>query len=81
MSNQDQKKKFKVAKMTPPEKDVYNPNVSREPDPYNMTNAASSSDCTGLIPTPPITEEEMESYMSIYDYQPPNVMDREEEKK
>lgn len=76
MPEQEPKKKFYVAKMTPPEKDVQNPNLSKEHDPFNMTNASSYSDCTGLIPTPPLTEEEEESYMSIYDYQPPDVWDR-----
>lgn len=28
---------------------------------------ASATECTGLIPTPPLSEEEAESYSDIYD--------------
>ncbi|MBE7048485.1 MAG: hypothetical protein E7393_03830 [Ruminococcaceae bacterium] len=63
----------KIPKTTPPEKD-FSPNERQEEyDKFELCNACSSTDCTGLIPTPPQTEEEMESYMAIYDYQPPNV--------
>ncbi len=36
-----------------------------------LAHAASSTDCTGLIPTPATTEEERESYEAIYPFQPP----------
>ena len=42
-------------------------------DKFNLANACSAGDCTGLIPTPPMTEEEEESYMYIYDYRPPDA--------
>lgn len=31
-----------------------------------LTNAASTTDCTGLMPTPAYTEEQRESYDAIY---------------
>lgn len=33
---------------------------------------ASSGDCTGLMPTPPHTDEELESYDALYPLYPPN---------
>lgn len=38
-----------------------------------LSNAASSMDCTGLIPAAPTTDAELESYESIYHYLPPKV--------
>jgi len=36
-----------------------------------LTHAASSQDCTGLIPTPPLNPEAVESYEEIYPFLPP----------
>ncbi len=33
---------------------------------YDLNNASSSTDCTGLIPTPPQSEEELASYDAIF---------------
>ncbi len=35
----------------------------------DVVNAASSTDCTGLIPSAPQNQFEEESYKAIYDYQ------------
>lgn len=37
-------------------------------------NASSATECTGLIAHAPLTEEELESFMDIYDFSPPNVI-------
>lgn len=37
-----------------------------ESDLCDTDNVASATECTGLIPTPPITKEEAESYTEIY---------------
>jgi hypothetical protein len=37
-----------------------------------LSHAASSTDCTGLMPTPATTEEEREAYQAIYPYKPPS---------
>lgn len=42
-----------------------------------LTNAASTTDCTGLMPTPAFTEEQRKSYDAIYHFKttpanPPN---------
>lgn len=38
-----------------------------------LSHAASSTDCTGLMPTPANTEEERDSYEAIYHFEPPNL--------
>lgn len=37
-------------------------------------NAGSATECTGLIAHAPLTEEELESFMDIYDFSPPMVI-------
>ena len=38
-----------------------------------LANAASTQDCTGLIPSAPLNEAELEAYDEIYKYQAPEV--------
>lgn len=38
-----------------------------------LSNAASASDCTGLIPSLPASEAELESYNDVYQYRPPEI--------
>lgn len=40
---------------------------------YDLNNAMSSTECTGLIPTPPQSEEERESYNAIFHYALPEI--------
>ena len=35
-----------------------------------LGNSCSAMDCTGLIPSPPASEAERESYEEVYHYQP-----------
>ncbi len=56
------------------------PEIEKEYDKFETTNACSAHDCTGLIPTPPATDEEMESYMEIYDYRAPDVQSPDDKK-
>ncbi|MGF0031829.1 hypothetical protein ACQRBN_02525 [Bariatricus sp. SGI.154] len=37
-----------------------------------LSNAASMQDCTGLIPSEPVSVEEIESYEELYHFLPPN---------
>lgn len=37
-----------------------------------LTNAASSQDMTGLIPSEPVSEAELQSYEELYHFLPPN---------
>lgn len=47
---------------------------------FDFINASSSTDCTGLIPTPPVSNAEHESYLEVYDYKP-HVQNNPREKK
>ena len=38
-----------------------------------LSNAASMQDCTGLIPSEPVSVAELESYEELYHYLPPNA--------
>ena len=38
-----------------------------------LSNAASTQDCTGLIPSGPVNENELEAYETVYHYQPPRI--------
>lgn len=38
-----------------------------------LANAASTQDCTGLIPSAPQNTGELESYDALYKYQPPEI--------
>ena len=45
-----------------------------------LANAASSQDCTGLIPSLPISRAELDSYEDVYHYQPPKVPVKKDER-
>ncbi len=47
-----------------------------------LGNAASTMECTGLIPSGPVSEAELESYEAIYRFRPPVIkaVDPEAEK-
>lgn len=38
-----------------------------------LTHAASTQDCTGLIPSAPLSDAELESYEAIYPFEPPKL--------
>ena len=44
-----------------------------------LANAASTTDCTGLIPAAPISKEEKDAYKDVYLYTPPELPDSEKE--
>ncbi len=44
--------------------------VSDFTDEVDLLYAISASDCTGLIPSMPHYEDEMESYKQVYDFAP-----------
>ncbi|MBQ2696050.1 MAG: hypothetical protein IJF61_01970 [Clostridia bacterium] len=55
--------------------------IEREYDHLDLGNAASATECTGLIMRPPATDEELESYLSIADFRAPNVISEKEKNK
>lgn len=38
-----------------------------------LGNSASNNDCTGLIPSAPISKSEVQSYEDVYHFTPPEV--------
>lgn len=42
----------------------------------DFTTASSATDCTGLIQIPPQNEAEHDSYMDVYQYQPPKPVQK-----
>lgn len=42
-----------------------------------LANAASTTDCTGLIPSEPMSKAERDSYEDVYKYTPPETAIRE----
>lgn len=38
-----------------------------------LANAASTTDCTGLIPSEPMSKAERDSYEDVYKYTPPKT--------
>ena len=43
-----------------------------------LATAASTTECTGLIPFIALSEDERESYESIFHFEPPKLRDRTE---
>lgn len=39
---------------------------------FNLANAGSATDCTGLIQTGPLSDYEREAYKAIYSYEGPD---------
>ena len=46
-------------------------------DKFDLTNAATIHECTGLIQQIPLTDEEFASYHDLYDYGPKQVENEE----
>ena len=44
-----------------------------------LSNAASTQDCTGLIPSAPVNEDELTSYETVYHYLPPQIKNAQKE--
>ena len=40
---------------------------------FNLSNACSPSECTGLITVPAEDEQQLENFMDIYDFGPPII--------
>ena len=45
----------------------------KNPDSYYLANSASANDCTGLIPSAPQSEAELQSYEEVYAYTAPKI--------
>jgi hypothetical protein len=51
------------------DKNLYR-NYPVDPDDEEYTPSASMYDCTGLIPSEPQSEDELDAYMDLYPYLP-----------
>jgi len=50
--------------------------AEKDDEKFDLTHASSHMECTGLIPTPPLSEAEMDSYLEIFNFQPPQTEER-----
>lgn len=37
---------------------------------YDFTKSSSATDCTGAVPRPPETDDELDSYLDVYNFLP-----------
>lgn len=51
--------------------------VSDHVEEVDICNASSAMDCTGLIPSLPQSDFEVESYREVYDFAPPEPKNSE----
>ena len=50
-----------------------NPKTGKQPYDFDFLESASTMECTGLIPSSPENEEEMESYFDIMKFSPEDI--------
>ena len=48
---------------------------------FELNNSASFTDCTGSVPSAPVTKEQWENYDESYHFQPKPAKSREKRKK
>ena len=58
--------------MKPSEKNNAEAPSSTAPYDY-LGNSCSSMDCTGLIPSLPVSDEELDAYKEVYQFRPPVI--------
>lgn len=54
--------------------------ISERMEKFDMCNAASFGDCTGLIQVPPEDEYEYKAYKAVYDFAPSDSEESEKER-
>ncbi len=47
--------------------------AEKDDEAFALSHASSHMECTGLIPTPPLSEAEMDSYLDIFNFFPPST--------
>ena len=45
---------------------------------FELSNSASFTDCTGSVPSAPVTKEQWENYDESYHFQPKTVMKKKD---
>ncbi|MBO5409423.1 MAG: hypothetical protein J6A61_08530 [Clostridia bacterium] len=48
---------------------------------FDLMNASSSTECTGITPRPPLNDGEYESYQEVYDFGPPKLRAQKDKNK
>ncbi len=64
-SEQNIHMKNKVTCETDKRAPEYTPNLE-----YDFFRASSATDCTGSVPRPPQTDDELDSYLDVYNFLP-----------
>lgn len=62
---QNEHMRNKIAIDAEGEAPVYTPNLD-----YDFFRANSVTDCTGTVPRPPQTDDELDSYLDVYNFLP-----------
>ena len=47
---------------------------------FDLMDASTSTECTGITPRPPLNEGEYESYQEVFNFGPPKVRTKKEKK-
>lgn len=45
---------------------------------FDLIDASSSTECTGITPTPPLTDGEYESYQEVFNFGPPKARNKKD---
>lgn len=47
---------------------------------FDLMDASSSTECTGMTPRPPLNDSEYESYQEVFDFGPPKIRNQKDKK-
>lgn len=47
---------------------------------FDLMDASSSTECTGIVPRPPLTDSEYESYQEVFNFGPPKIRNKNDKK-
>ena len=47
---------------------------------FDLMDASTSTECTGITPRPPLNDSEYESYQEVFNFGPPKVRNKKDKK-
>ena len=47
---------------------------------FDLMDASSSAECTGIAPRPPLNDGEYESYQEVFNFGPPTIRNKKDKK-
>ncbi|MCD7764251.1 MAG: hypothetical protein LUI14_13920 [Lachnospiraceae bacterium] len=50
--------------------------ISEPEDPYLSGSVSSDTECTGLMPAPPVSDAELEAYEALYPFSPAQAVSK-----